>query len=66
MLDLDYAEDSAAHTDANFVLTGAGHLVEVQATAEGATFTEEQLSELLSRARKGIGELITLQKAAVA
>jgi ribonuclease PH len=66
VLDLDYAEDSAAHTDANFVLTGAGHLVEVQATAEGATFTEEQLGQLLALARKGIGELVALQKAAVA
>jgi len=66
VLDLDYVEDSAAHTDANFVLTGAGQLVEVQATAEGATFTEDQLSELLALARKGIGELIALQKAAVA
>ena len=65
VLDLDYVEDSAAHTDANFVLTGAGHLVEVQATAEGATFTEEQLGQLLGLARKGIGELIALQKAAV-
>jgi len=66
VLDLDYVEDSAAHTDANFVLTGAGQLVEVQATAEGATFTEDQLSELLALARKGIGELIALQKVAVA
>jgi ribonuclease PH len=66
VLDLDYAEDSAAHTDANFVLTGAGQLVEVQATAEGATFTEEQLGQLLALARKGIGELVALQKAAVA
>jgi ribonuclease PH len=66
VLDLDYAEDSAAHTDANFVLTGAGHLVEVQATAEGATFTEEQLGELLALARKGVGELVALQKAATA
>ena len=66
VLDLDYAEDSAAHTDANFVLTGAGHLVEVQATAEGATFTEEQLGQLLTLARKGVGELVALQKAATA
>ena len=66
VLDLDYAEDSAAHTDANFVLTGAGHLVEVQATAEGPTFTQEQLGQLLALARKGIGELVALQKAAVA
>ena len=62
VLDLDYAEDSTAETDANFVLTGAGGLVEIQGTAEGAPFTEEQLSELVKLARKGIGELIVLQK----
>src|SRR5271168_1483397 len=62
VLDLDYAEDSTAETDANFVLTGSGGLVEIQGTAEGAPFTDEQLGELLKLARKGIGELITLQK----
>jgi ribonuclease PH len=62
MLDLDYSEDSTAETDANFVITGAGGLVEIQGTAEGAPFTEEQLGHLLSLARKGIGELIALQK----
>lgn len=66
ILDLDYIEDSAAHTDANFVLTGAGNLVEVQATAEGATFSEEQLGEMLKLARKGIGELVALQKLTIA
>jgi ribonuclease PH len=64
MLDLDYSEDSTAETDANFVLTGAGGLVEIQGTAEGAPFTEEQLGDLLRLARKGIGELILLQKQA--
>ena len=62
LLDLDYDEDSTAETDANFVLTGAGGLVEVQGTAEGAPFTEEQLAQLLRLARKGVGELIALQK----
>jgi len=66
VLDLDYDEDSTAETDANFVLTGAGGLVEIQGTAEGAPFTEEQLVALLKLARKGIGELVELQKAALA
>ena len=65
MLDLDYSEDSTAETDANFVLTGAGGLVEIQGTAEGAPFTEEQLGQLLRLARKGIGELVELQKQAL-
>jgi len=62
VLDLDYDEDSTAETDANFVLTGAGGLVEIQGTAEGAPFSEEQLVALLKLARKGIGELVVLQK----
>ncbi len=66
VLDLDYIEDSAAHTDANFVMTGAGNLVEVQATAEGSTFTDVQLAEMMALARKGIGELVALQKLTVA
>jgi ribonuclease PH len=65
MLDLDYSEDSTAETDANFVLTGAGGLVEIQGTAEGAPFSEEQLAYLLRLARKGIGELVELQKKAL-
>src|ERR1051325_463257 len=65
VLDLDYDEDSTAETDANFVLTGAGGLVEIQGTAEGAPFTEEQLAQLLRLARKGIGELVELQKKAL-
>ena len=64
--DLDYAEDSVAETDANFVMTGAGGLVEVQATAEGAVFSREQLDALLGLAHKGISELIALQKAVLA
>ncbi len=66
VLDLDYAEDSAAETDANFVLTGAGGIVEVQGTAEREPFTEGQLLELLRLARAGTERLVALQKAAVA
>jgi ribonuclease PH len=66
VLDLDYDEDSTAETDANFVLTGAGGLVEIQGTAEGAPFSEEELAHLLRLARKGIDELVDLQKQAVA
>jgi ribonuclease PH len=65
VLDLDYAEDSEAETDANFVMTGAGHLVEVQGTAEKTPFTEEQFLGLLALARKGIAKLVDLQKLAV-
>ena len=62
VLDLDYAEDSVAETDANFVITGSGGLVEIQATAEGAVFSEAEFNALLALARKGIGELVALQK----
>jgi ribonuclease PH len=65
VLDLDYAEDSTAHADANFVLTASGGLVEVQATAERATFDEAAFQELLRLARKGIGELLAAQRAAL-
>jgi ribonuclease PH len=64
VLDLDYAEDSQAETDANFVLTGSGNIVEVQATAEKVPFSEEQLTTLLALARKGVTKLIDLQKMA--
>ena len=66
VLDLDYAEDSEADTDGNFVMTGKGNIVEIQATAEKDPFSEEQLLSLLALARKGIGELVELQKIAVA
>ena len=66
VLDLDYAEDSVAETDGNFVMTGGGGLVEIQATAEGAVFSQEQLDVMLALARKGIAELVVLQKAAIA
>ena len=65
VLDLDYAEDSQADTDANFVMTGAGHIVEVQGTAEKIPFTQEQFLALLVLARKGIDKLVDLQKMAV-
>jgi len=63
--DLDYIEDSAAETDANFVMTGSGGIVEIQGTAEGKPFSEEELIKLLALAKKGIGELLDLQKIAV-
>ena len=62
VLDLDYAEDSGAETDANFVLTGAAKLIEVQATAEGAPFAEAELLRLLELARQGAGQLASLQR----
>ncbi len=65
VLDLDYVEDSAAETDANFVMTGSGGLVEVQATAENAPFSQDQLVGMLALARHGIDHLVTLQKEAV-
>ena len=65
VLDLDYAEDLQADTDANFVLTGSGNIVEVQATAEKVPFSEEQLTTLLALARKGVAKLVDLQKMAV-
>jgi ribonuclease PH len=66
VLDLDYAEDSEAETDANFVMTGSGNIVEVQATAEKTPFSEDQFLVLLALARKGIAKLVDLQKLAVA
>ena len=66
VLDLDYPEDSSAGTDANFVMTGAGGIVEIQGTAEGEPFSEATLGELLALAKKGIGELVAKQKEAIA
>jgi ribonuclease PH len=65
VLDLDYAEDSHADTDANFVMTGSARIVEVQGTAEKAPFTEEQFLGLLALAKKGVMKLVDLQKLAV-
>lgn len=61
VLDLDYDEDSEAETDANFVMTGSGGIVEIQGTAEGAPFSEEEFGKLMILAKKGIGELVDLQ-----
>jgi len=66
VLDLDYAEDSEADTDANFVMTGSGGIVEIQGTAEKTPFTEAELLDLLSLARGGCARLVDLQKTAVA
>ena len=66
VLDLDYDEDSSAETDANFVMTGKGGIVEVQMTAENETFDEAQLAAMLGLAKSGIAKLSDLQKAAVA
>jgi len=66
VLDLDYPEDSEAGVDGNFVLTGAGKFVEVQMSAEGSTFREDQLGTLIGLARKGVSELAEKQLAAVA
>jgi ribonuclease PH len=65
VLDLDYPEDSDADADANFVMTGKGGIVEVQGTAEKEPFSEEMFGELLALAKKGIGELVSLQKLTV-
>ena len=66
VLDLDYEEDSGCDTDMNVVMTGAGHFVEVQGTAEGEPFTREQMSRLLDLASSGISRLITLQRESLA
>jgi ribonuclease PH len=65
MLDLEYVEDVSCDTDMNVVMTGAGHFVEVQGTAEGAAFTRAEMDELLRLAEKGIGELVVLQQKAL-
>ena len=66
VLDLDYAEDSEAGTDGNFILTGRTRLIEVQMSAEGATFSREEMTKLLDLAEAGAAELVEAQKAAVA
>ncbi len=65
VLDLDYAEDSAAETDANFVMTGKGGIVEIQGTAEGKPFSEDEFLSLMRLARGGVEHLVTLQKSAI-
>ncbi|WP_349370959.1 ribonuclease PH [Salinarimonas sp.] len=66
VIDLDYAEDSAAETDANFVITGTGGIVEVQGTAEGKPFSEDEFIGLLRLAQSGVRSLVDLQKQAIA
>jgi ribonuclease PH len=66
LLDLEYTEDSACDTDMNVVMTGAGHFVEVQGTAEGAAFTRSEMDRLLQLAECGIAELVAAQKRALA
>jgi len=65
VLDLDYAEDSSCGTDMNVVMTGAGHFVEVQGTAEGHPFTREEMSKLIDLATRGISELVAKQRASL-
>ena len=66
LLDLEYIEDSACDTDMNVVMTGAGHFVEVQGTAEGAAFSRREMDALLNLAEKGIAELMALQRQSLA
>lgn len=65
VLDLDYAEDSEAGTDGNFILTGRGRLIEVQMSAEGATFSRDEMSKLLDHAEAGISQMVEAQRAAI-
>jgi len=65
VLDLDYVEDSAAEADSNFVMTGEGGIVEVQGTAETTAFSQDSFDQLMVLAKKGIGELVALQKLTV-
>jgi ribonuclease PH len=65
LLDLDYPEDSACDTDMNVVMTGAGHFVEVQGTAEGVAFTRAEMNSMLQLAEQGIGQLVQMQKQAL-
>ncbi|UWQ21998.1 ribonuclease PH [Jannaschia sp. W003] len=66
VLDLDYPEDSQAGTDGNFVMTGGGRMIEVQASAEGSAFGQDEFAELMRLAAKGVDELVAAQRAAVA
>jgi ribonuclease PH len=65
VLDLDYAEDSSAQADANFVFTAAGKIVEIQGTAEEAAFSESQFRQLMKLAKSGVAELVALQRQAL-
>ena len=65
VLDLDYPEDSEADTDANFVMSGKGGIIEIQGTAEKDPFSEEEFAAMMTLAKKGVAELTALQKAAI-
>lgn len=65
VLDLDYPEDSEAGVDGNFIMLESGHLIEVQMSAEGSTYTRDQMNQLLDLSEKGVAELVAAQKAAV-
>jgi ribonuclease PH len=66
VLDLDYPEDSEAGVDGNFIMTGSGQLIEVQMSAEGSTYSRDQMNQLMDLAEKGVSELVDIQKAATA
>ena len=66
LLDLDYPEDSEAGVDGNFIMTGSGRLIEVQMSAEGSTYSRDQMNQLMDLAEKGVSELVEIQKAATA
>ena len=66
VLDLDYAEDSDAETDMNFVMNDAGHFIEIQGTAEGHAFRKDELDQLLEFGQKGVVELVQIQRDALA
>ena len=66
LLDLDYPEDSEAGVDGNFIMTGSGKLIEIQMSAEGSTYTRDQMNQLMDLAEKGVGELATIQKSVTA
>lgn len=66
LLDLDYPEDSEAGVDGNFIMTASGRLIEIQMSAEGSTFTRDQMNQLMDLAQKGVTELAEVQKAVTA
>jgi ribonuclease PH len=66
VLDLDYPEDSEAGVDGNFIMTSTGRLIEIQMSAEGSTYSREQMNQLMDLAEKGVTELVNIQKEATA
>ena len=65
LLDVDYSEDSGADADANFVISGNGGIIEIQATAEREPFAEDKFDEMMRLARQGVADLVTLQRQAL-